>query len=378
MPRSGNRLPFLALESRRRAGFLLAGAWLIPAILSSAQLYTVWQLADRPGSIWRALLIQAPCWLVYALITPLVLWLERRFSLRHPPRGRAILVHLALAILSAAMWAAMQRLIVRSVLIAAAARPFSGGVFLNAFLSWLPMAFLAYGMILAVGVALAASEEARERERRAGELTRQLAEARLTALRAQIQPHFLFNTLNAVSALAEEGNSRAVARTVELLSGLLRATLRDDAPSEYRVEDELRLVEQYLAIQQIRHGDRLRITIDVTEAVRAATISSFAIQPLVENAIRHGIGRRMDASSIEITGRIVGGRIVLAVSDDGAGLPAEGGAAGGVGLANVRSRLITLYGPSAELRLDARPAGGAVASISFPLVPAPGVSEAYA
>jgi LytS/YehU family sensor histidine kinase len=206
--------------------------------------------------------------------------------------------------------------------------------------------------------------EARDRELQATQLTGQLAEARLRALRAQLQPHFLFNTLNAITVLVRDRRGALAVRMLDLLGDMLRQVLRADQPHEIALGSELQLVRQYLEIEQLRFSDRLRVDFDVEERALAAAVPSLVLQPLVENALRHGLAGRADDAIIEIGARRYDEVLELWVRDNGRGLAPGTGT--GVGLDNTRERLAALYGERAALTLSDDAGRGAVARIHLP------------
>jgi LytS/YehU family sensor histidine kinase len=227
---------------------------------------------------------------------------------------------------------------------------------LDWWLSGLPVIVLSYFGVLGIAYAMG-------RAREADQLRSELAVAQLGALRAQIQPHFLFNTLNAITALVRDQETKSALSTLALLSDLLRSVLKADGAHEVALGDEIAFIEQYLGIMEVRFSDRLRVVWSVPDELRRARVPTFVLQPLVENAIRHGIAKRTDAGRIEIAARRSGDRLILTVTDDGPG--PNGTSNGGVGLANTRSRLEHLYG-DATVVLEPAPRG-AVATITMPL-----------
>lgn len=235
-------------------------------------------------------------------------------------------------------------------------------------LTSLPWSVFIYFAVLGCVHAFAYFLEARERETQAARLTAQLAEARLGALRMQLHPHFLFNSLNAITVLVRDQRTREATTMLELLSDVLRQVLRTDPAHEVRLSDELRFIEQYLSIEQVRFSDRLRVSFAVDADARDAVVPGFVLQPLVENALRHGLAERAEEGSIKIGARHEGGELVLSVRDDGVGLRgADAGVRGqGLGLANTRERLATLYGDRARLELAANPEGGTTATVRLP------------
>ncbi|HXT15054.1 MAG TPA: histidine kinase [Gemmatimonadaceae bacterium] len=226
--------------------------------------------------------------------------------------------------------------------------------------------------IVGVAHALRYYREVQERERAAGELTTQLVQARLDALRGQLHPHFLFNTLNAAATLMHE-NVAAADDMLTQLGSLLRISL-ERTESEVTLERELELADRYLAIMRYRFSDRLSVAVNVSDDARLALVPPFITQPLLENALEHGIARRRGAGSIDIVARRDDGALEVTIADDGAGLSASAG--NGIGLANTRARLTQLYGARGGLELSASDSGrGARAAIRIPYRTFPAVSS---
>ncbi len=200
----------------------------------------------------------------------------------------------------------------------------------------------------------------------AARLAAQLSEARLGALRMQLNPHFLFNSLNAITVLVRDQNTAAASRMLELLSDVLREVLRAEPGHETTLAKELEFIERYLAIEQVRFSDRLRPSVEVDPAIAVAAVPRFILQPLVENALRHGIARRSGAGSLQVTARREGVVLVLTVRDDGPGLLPDIPVSSGVGLANTRARLAALYGEQANLEIRNEQSGGVAAIVRLP------------
>ena len=231
--------------------------------------------------------------------------------------------------------------------------------------------FLIYLAVLAAGFAREYFLRDQQRAREAIELARQtaalqaqLADARLDALRMQLNPHFLFNTLHAVSALVER-DPGGVRRMIARLSELLRHTMDSDAPNEVSLRDELSILRRYIEIMEIRFQGRLTVTAQIDDAALDALVPNLVLQPIVENALEHGAARASADGRIEITARLDDGeRLVLTVRDNGPGVERNAGA--GVGLANTRARLGQLYGDEASLSLTSASGGGAISEIVLP------------
>jgi LytS/YehU family sensor histidine kinase len=210
--------------------------------------------------------------------------------------------------------------------------------------------------------------EGRERAVRASQLEAQVVQARLEALRAQLNPHFLFNALNTVAMLVRLNANADALKAVVSLSEVLRQALAGRGAQEVALREELSLVDHYLQVEQLRFRDRLRVSVEADPQTLEASVPSLILQPLVENAIRHGVARRDEGGRVEIVGRRETGRLVLEVRDDGPGFPRgwDPAASGRVGLANTRERLERLYGAAFKFETRNAPAGGAVVRVEIP------------
>lgn len=235
---------------------------------------------------------------------------------------------------------------------------------------WFMDELIIYLVVLMAGLARsyylqkqARQEEAERLEERAEALETQLTEARLEALRMQLNPHFLFNTLHAISTLVERDPS-GVRRMIARLSELLRLVLDDSAPQEVPLSKELEFLEDYFEIQSIRFQGRLDTEIDVPPELHDAQVPNLILQPVVENAIKHGASQVRGVGSIEVRGRRDGDQLVLSVRDNGPGLPEA--QQDGLGLRNVRARLHELYGNDQSLILESAPDGGTRAELRLP------------
>ena len=249
-------------------------------------------------------------------------------------------------------------------------------VYRSAILFRVTLGLLGYTLLFAVVMAAEYYDRFRERERAAAALSVQLAEARLAALRMQLNPHFLFNTLNTVSMHVRRGENTEAVRMLAGLSDILRHVLEDSPPQEVTLRQELAFIDRYLAIERSRFGDRLKVTVTVEPDALDALVPNLVLQPLVENAIRHGIGRRAAAGRLEIRAGRRGDLLELMVQDDGPGIDNESDSvtpatgiplsSGGIGLRNTTSRLQQLYGARGNLSLENPPAGGAIARVTLP------------
>jgi two-component system LytT family sensor kinase len=335
-----------------RVAVVLAGWTLLASVFAVSSSLT-YMIAYRPPQ-WRQTFTMAFTeWYVWAAMTPLVVWVARRLMLR---RGRWVARAAVLAALGLPV--AMIKVTLTRVL-----RGLAGPeeYFL---ISNLTTHYLIYWGIIGIVHAVENYRAGRERELRAAQLEARLAEARMQLLKMQLQPHFLFNTLNAISELVHEDPHNAE-KMIGGLSHLLRQTLDAGMIDTVPLAQELDLLDRYTTIQRARFGDRLdvRVSVEPREA-REALVPVLILQPLVENAIRHGIAQRARAGRIDVRARRSGGRLILEVQDDGVG-PGDGDHREGVGLGNTRARLAALYGDdqSFDLAGDSR---GAVARVSLP------------
>jgi two-component system LytT family sensor kinase len=210
--------------------------------------------------------------------------------------------------------------------------------------------------------ALRREREAAERESREATLQKQVTEAELRALRAQINPHFLFNSLNTIADLTVRDAARAEAMTLRL-AGVFRHVLANSSRPLTSIGDEIEFLRTYLYIEEVRFGDRLRVEIEMDPEIAGEEIPSLILQPLVENALKHGLAPRPGPGRLWISARAANGEILLRVEDDGVGLAS---AATGLGLSNIAERLATLYQDRAAVTLEAREGGGVRATVRIP------------
>lgn len=357
--------------------FLIVVCWTSLAVLSSVN-----RLLDPRGFGMRVMTPVGPIALTFleawmwAALTPLIFWLSSRFSparsnwmtriplLLGTGAGISMTVYVILAVARSEILPNPRR---RNIGAFAPLRELGRFPYLNQ--------LLIYFVLLVGGLAreyfLRDQQRAREAvrlEANAAQLQAQLAEARLDALRMQINPHFLFNTLHAISALVERDPS-GVRRMIARLSELLRHTIDSHGTDEVTVRAELDFLRRYLEIMEIRFQGTLRVDTAIEPDVLEALVPNLILQPIVENALEHGVTRADGPGHLDIAARRRGDQLILTVRDNGPGLaeaktPNE---SHGVGLRNTRARLQQLYGDAASLKLSSAPAGGVIAEIALPL-----------
>lgn len=304
-----------------------------------------------------------PWWLLWAALMPVAFWLSRRLPLAGGRWARNALLHLV-----AALGVAGAHLVVEGVIyfhsVPAGIYPSQAAVWRQFFNNFIVLDVVTYFAIVGACHAFDLHGRYQQSALRSARLELGLSEARMQALRAELNPHFFFNALNAVSGLVRKEENDAAVKLLARLGELLSATLDHSRPAEIPLREELGLLDRYLAIERARFGDRLTVRIDHDGAADRALVPTFILQPLVENAIRHGIARQAGQGSVEVRARREGDALLLAVQDSGAGLgPARGE---GIGLSNTRARLDGLYGSAASLVLENGEGGGACARIRLP------------
>jgi two-component system, LytTR family, sensor kinase len=376
-----------ALDRRglqKLAGYFLA--WTCLGLFYFTQDATRNALLNVPLAWWRSLV----SWLIgvnlAAAFTPGILWLGRRFPFERRIWLRRTLLHLGFSITFSLLHLTLESAILAQLgTLAAVMKPTFGATLFLLLLLGFHSNILSYWTILGLQYAFQIYNQYQERRRRAlqlelqaSELKTQLVQAQLTALKGQLQPHFLFNTLNAIMVLVRQGEGAQAEEMLARLSDLLRSVLDEVEAQEVPLRRELESLGLYLAIEEVRFQDRLRVEIAAGPETLDALVPHLGLQPLVENAIRHGIGRRSAAGRLEIRAARVGDTLEIAVRDDGPGLPAGGVPSPGIGLVNTRERLRQLYGDAARLSLENGPAGGAVATLVLPYRAAPAEDDGAA
>ncbi len=348
-----------------------AAAWLVLAAMFYASQYLHARVAGR-GRGWDDVLHGTVlAFGLWALIWPWLVVLSARVPVQPPHRLRSAAVHLAAGTLVAAAHGAVFTLLAVTFL-----RPLPPGMPLRAVLvpevlSLFPSGLVIYAAVVAAEHALRWQRAFRETELAAARLEARLTRARLDALRDRLHPHFLFNTLHTISALMDD-DVPAARRTVAELSDLLRMALDDEGGDpETSLERELELTGLYLSIMRTRFPDRLRVQVDVDARARGARVPRLLLQPLVENAVRHGLGPSMSAGTLRIRARVEGGDLFVRVEDDGVGLPAPPPPEG-EGLRNTRARVAALYGDRQSLVLEGAPGAGTAVTVTLPYAPAGG------
>jgi two-component system LytT family sensor kinase len=320
------------------------------------------------GRLFFTLLIS---WLPWILATPLVL----RLTLRYPPAQWKRLstwgAHLAacgsVGIVQAA-WVAMWEEWLNPWALTPGPDPFPQ-LWRHKFSYGLLSSLVLYGLILLVDHVLDSREQLARQQTETARLNEQLSKAQLSALRRQIEPHFLFNTLNAIAGLVREKRNDTAVNMIVRLSDFLRRVVEDSDRQQVPLGEELEFTQKYLDIQKARFAERLQFTVDVPQELLPAQVPSLILQPMVENAVKHGIARRVHGGAIRITASRANGTLTVRVYNDGPSLPVGWETSQpGIGMLNVRTRLQSLYGDQFELRMRNQQPGGVEVTVSVPFV----------
>lgn len=325
--------------------------WSVPALMGVLYVQRLGATREPGVPSWKLMLIGLSIWYAWVLFTPVV----ERLADRWPLRGRRLAWHVGLHLSGAVVFTALQAFtaFLSSALLGTAPWSLVGFVVAEWFLVLLPAGVVVYGAVVAFRQATVTRVRLEQRERHAEQLMLALRDAQLTALRAQLQPHFLFNTLTAITALVRDGESARAASALEQLSVLLRSALRASDHHEVPLHEEVARLGHYLRIEEMRLGRVVMFTADVPADAADALVPAWILQPLVENSVRHGLRNRADSGALQLVARVEGDDLRVTLRDDGAGLSPdwEQRAALGYGLANSRARLGTLHGERASLHL---------------------------
>jgi two-component system LytT family sensor kinase len=335
-------------------GVWIALIWLCMGLVSGTQI-VVGMRAVGMHHNWAALFfVNAVSWFVWACATPLVLTLGRRFPLTRALDRRFWPIHLGACLVIAiadACWNSGLSHVLNPLAVAGP-RPSWRHLAIIDLYQRFDVGLIAYAAILAAGHTMAFLKRLAMREAEAARLTAELSRAQLDALRRQMEPHFLFNTLNGIAGLVREHKNGPAVEMIAGLSDLLRRVLEGADRQLVPLAEELSFLERYIELQQMRFQDRLNVIVDVPLELYGALVPGLILQPLVENAILHGVGQRVEGGSIRVGAARNEGILTLSIHNDGPVLPASGVESNsGVGISNTRGRLVTLYGSRCALEV---------------------------
>jgi two-component system, LytTR family, sensor kinase len=345
---------------------LIWGIWTIVALFFSTQVYMMYYSGKQPIPYAKAFFVQLSACYLWALVTPLVLWLARRFRIDRHNWQRKVSFHVALSLTFCSALITIH-FIIYMILVGRTHNitPLAAFAYLYPNLDrWL----LVYWFIFLMSHASNYYHSYREGELNASRLRTQLAQSQLEALKMQVHPHFLFNTLHSISALLTK-DTEAARKMISRLGDFLRLTLENAGTMEVTLQQEIEFLHGYLEIERIRFQDRLTTEIIIDPEVLNARVPNLILQPIVENAMRHAIAN-CNSGTVEIVAMPRNGVLRIEVKDNGPGLLIEGRTSikggKGVGLTNTRARLTALYGADHLFELTNRPSGGLIVTLEIP------------
>jgi hypothetical protein len=343
---------------------IILGLWTLLVLFFASETFFALGLAGQPITWGQAMLYELPGWYIWALFAPAIVWLGTRVRFERDRIVFAALFHATASALFSIFQLTLETALTRALQPAAV-----GGASFTQSLRFVletgsHFNLIAYWGVLSASYVLAFYRRTQERDLRTSQLETRLAQARLQVLEMELQPHFLFNTLNTVSALVHKDPDTAE-RMIARLGDLLRLTLDRSPQQEVTLEQELELLSRYIDIEQTRFRDRLTVNLHVEPATLGARVPRLLLQPIVENAIRHGIARRSAAGLIEGAAERRAGDLLLRIIDNGPGLR-DRPLKPGIGLSNTRERLQQLYQGRQRLEWQDRPEGGLAVTVAIP------------
>ena len=357
-----------------------SAVWIAPAIFATMSEIGQRRMQGNPPPSLAELLFTGGDWLMYGLIAPAIYAVSNRWPVVKPFVRQRVALHVLFALMTCIIWAVGGKIFQFGLNYFLQPEEFNrfferaqdpawqaiGADVLGWIFITLPFGVIVYTVVAVLAHASRYLSLVQDREVQLARVSEQLAGARVAALQAQLNPHFLFNTLNTIAVRARDGDGAGTVRMVEQLSDVLRRTLTRHRSSEVSLEEELELVRQYVAIEEARFADRLTVTIETDASLNHAALPGFALQHLVENAIRHGVARRPGAGTVLVRARRSGDMLELTVTDDGAGLNDSIPIPSGHGIENTRERLRVLYRDRGSLTVAPRAEGGTVATLRIP------------
>jgi len=339
-------------------------AWSIPGVAALSFYYLNQTLSAQPLNWSYAVISTLPNWYIWALLTPAILKLSQRWPLEQDSWKQVLLtVHIPALVVSMLIHSAVNLILFRTT---GLHYDITFGLYRVHFFTRIHANIFTYAAIVGLYSAWEYYRRYMTREAQTATLQVQLAQANLRALKMQIHPHFLFNTLHSIAALVRKGENKPAVNMLGQLGEFLRLALENKGQQEISLEQELDFLRRYLAIEQTRFGERLQVEVTMDEAVRGAYVPNLILQPIVENAIHHGISPSMQQGRIRIEARLEEGRVTMQVADNGPGLRNPERLKKGVGVGNTQERLENLYGRDQDFSFRNGSLGGLEVTIRVP------------
>jgi len=349
--------------------FWIAAIWSVGALFDATQT-VIMMLTESPHHQWLPLfLTELASWLPWMIATPFIVVLARRYPMVRDVEPRAAAVHLVtFAVLTAISTSWLSLLQVFFNPWGNKAWPTFLSTWSENFTYQVLLLLIAYALILMVTYVVDARERIARQRVEAATLNEELSRAQLSALRRQIEPHFMYNTLNAIAGLVRDGRNDAAVDMIVGLSEFLRRASEDSHRAQVSLAEEVEYLQRYLDVQKVRFGDRLRVSLDIPAELLDAQVPNLLLQPLVENAIKHGISKRIVGGVVRVSGVERDGALHLSVYNDGPCAQEDLDATRtGVGLGNLRTRLQILHGVRSGLTLKRGDADGVEVVVTLPL-----------
>jgi two-component system, LytTR family, sensor kinase len=364
-----NAMTEMPVDTRPIRWFWIAALWCAGGLFDASQTVLVMRAEGRHQSWPPLFATELAIWLPWAFATPLVIELARRYPINRRVSVRTAAVHLAalitLSIVSEA-WSALLQVLFNPW--GNRQWPRFSDTLSTALIFQALTLLIAYTLILTATYLIDARERIARQAAETAQLNEALSKAQLTALRGQMEPHFMYNTLNSIAGLVRDQHGDQAVSMIVGLSEFLRRASQDSLRSQVTLAEEVDYLQRYLAIQKIRFGDRLQVAVNVPRNLLTAQVPSLLLQPLAENAIKHGIAKRAAGGTVQITAASSSGSLRLTVYNDSPHLPANWEATPmGVGMGNLRTRLQILYGNASELQMGRSDAGGVEVAVTLPL-----------
>jgi two-component system, LytTR family, sensor kinase len=343
--------------------------WCAGGLLEASQAVLIMRFGEGRQHAWLPLFaVSLATWLPWVLATPWIINLARRYRIRRSMSARTIAVHLAAFATISALAEAWSALLQVTFNPWGNRQPPTFWDTWSITLLYQALIFLvAYALILTITYLVDSRENIARQMTETARLNEELTRAQLAALRGQMDPHFMFNTLNSIAGLVRDHRNDAAVSMIVGLGEFLRRASEDSHRSQVTLGEEVEYLQRYVDIQKVRFGERLRVTVDIPTELLNAHVPTLLLQPLVENSIKHGVATRVVGGNIRVTGARREGSVWLSVYNDGPGFRKDWQSNGGVGLSNLRTRLQILYGAESDLQMRLVGTEGVEVVVTLPL-----------
>jgi len=347
----------------------IAAIWCAGALFEAGQAVLIMRFAEYRRDAWLPLFaIELVTWLPWVLATPLIVRLARRYPIIRGTTVRSVAVHLAACAtisMVAESWSAVLHAQFNTW---AHLRPDTFADAWGSTLLYHGMTYVtAYALIVTITHLADSRDDAARQMTETARVNEELANAKLAALRRQMEPHFMYNTLNSLAALVRDHRNDAAVNMIVGLSEFLRRSSEDSHRSQVTLAEEVEYLQRYVDIQKVRFGERLRVSIDIPADLMNTQVPNLLLQPLVENAIKHGVSTRVAGGTVRVAGARQNGKLHLSVYNDGPGFTEGWQTGAGVGLANLRTRLEILHGDASDIEMSRTGTDGVEVVVTLPL-----------